>query len=44
MHVVVLIRRIWNKKLAVSKARYLSKGIGFTPGYSITKRRKIKEN
>jgi len=44
MHVVALIRRIWNKKLAISKARYLFKSIGFTSEHNIIERRKIKGN
>jgi len=44
MHVVALIHRIWNKKLAISKARYLFKGISFTCENNITKKKKIKGN
>ena len=42
MHVVALIRRIWNKKLAISKARYPFKGISFTYGIILQKREKSK--
>jgi len=42
MHVVALIRRIWNKKLAIKEARYLYKGISFTYQYNITERKQIK--
>ncbi|MBA7661019.1 hypothetical protein ES703_69029 [subsurface metagenome] len=44
MRVVALIRRIWNKKLAISEARYLFKGVRFTYQDNITERKKIKEN
>ena len=43
-HVVALIRSIWNKKLAISEARYLFKGVRFTYQDNITERKKIKEN
>jgi hypothetical protein len=44
MHVVALIRRIWNKKLAISKARYLFKGVSFTCEDNITEGKEIKGN
>ncbi len=44
MHVVALIRRIWNKKLAILTVRVLSKSISFTFQDNITKRKKIKGN